>query len=322
MSDETTAPDVSVVIPCYNAERWVGRAIDSVLAQEGVTVEVIVIDDGSTDGSVDVLRAYTGRIYWETGPNRGACAARNRGLAMSRADYVMFLDADDYLCRSAVQAVMRESRAGQDSDVLLCGHEVIYEGQRIGKSKHLDPSRIKTCNDLVAWLLTKGFIPPIGTIWRRRFLMNLGGWGSSQRHQDAELLYRAIASEMSFQVIEVQLGVYFQHSSNRISGDSSHRTIRSCLQVFQSTDKRMLQLADVPAWQQYRSLWAYSLMRLAASAGDLNSYSRAKADWVRFGRKSRERRRLHRSLERLLGVYFMQRLKTSARILRQLKNYA
>lgn len=70
----TPPSDISVVIPCYNAEKWVGRAIDSVLAQEGVSVEVIVVDDGSTDGRLDAIRAYGDRIRWETGPNRGACA--------------------------------------------------------------------------------------------------------------------------------------------------------------------------------------------------------------------------------------------------------
>jgi len=118
MTDETKAPDVSVVIPCYNAERWVGRAIESVLAQEGVTVEVIVIDDGSTDGSVDVLRRYEDRIHWETDPNRGACAARNRGLALARADYVMFLDADDYLLPACLSELRRQS-ALDDADAAV-----------------------------------------------------------------------------------------------------------------------------------------------------------------------------------------------------------
>ena len=58
----TPVPDISVVIPCYNAGKWVGRAIESALSQEGVSVEVIVVDDGSTDDSLDVIRAYGDRI--------------------------------------------------------------------------------------------------------------------------------------------------------------------------------------------------------------------------------------------------------------------
>lgn len=90
-------PAISVVIPCYNTERYVGEAIESALDQTYSSVEVIVIDDGSTDGSLEVIRSFGARIRWETGPNRGACAARNRGLALARGELIQFLDADDLL---------------------------------------------------------------------------------------------------------------------------------------------------------------------------------------------------------------------------------
>ena len=70
--------DVTVVIPCYNAERWVGRAIQSALDQEGVAVEVIVVDDGSTDASLDVIKSFGDRVSCQTGPNHGACGIAAR----------------------------------------------------------------------------------------------------------------------------------------------------------------------------------------------------------------------------------------------------
>ncbi len=90
-------PLVSIIIPCYNAERYIAEAIDSALAQTYPKIEVIVIDDGSTDGSLAVIRSFGDRIRWETGPNRGACAARNRGIALARGALIQFLDADDLL---------------------------------------------------------------------------------------------------------------------------------------------------------------------------------------------------------------------------------
>jgi hypothetical protein len=90
-------PLVSIVIPCFNAEDCVGRAIESALAQTYPNVEVIVIDDGSTDGSLAVIRSFGDRVRWETGPNRGGCAARNRGIELARGEMIQFLDADDTL---------------------------------------------------------------------------------------------------------------------------------------------------------------------------------------------------------------------------------
>lgn len=90
-------PLVSIIIPCYNAGSCVGEAIESALAQTYPHLEVIVIDDGSTDNSLAVIRAFSGRIRWESGPNRGACAARNRGLAIAAGALIQFLDADDLL---------------------------------------------------------------------------------------------------------------------------------------------------------------------------------------------------------------------------------
>ena len=88
---------VSIVIPCFNTEPWLNEAIDSCLSQSYPSIEIIVIDDGSTDGSLDIIKSYSDRIIWETGPNQGGNHARNRGFALSKGDYVQFLDADDYL---------------------------------------------------------------------------------------------------------------------------------------------------------------------------------------------------------------------------------
>src|SRR5437868_11251554 len=88
---------VSILIPCYNAERWVAQAIESALSQTWPEKEVIVVDDGSTDGSLDVIKRFGHLIQWETGPNRGANPTRNRLLELAEGDWLQYLDADDYL---------------------------------------------------------------------------------------------------------------------------------------------------------------------------------------------------------------------------------
>ncbi len=95
-------PLVSIIIPCFNAATCVGEAIECSLSQTHPRVEVIVVDDGSTDQSVEILKSYGDRIRWTTGPNRGGCAARNSGLQMAQGEFVQFLDADDLLHPSKV----------------------------------------------------------------------------------------------------------------------------------------------------------------------------------------------------------------------------
>jgi hypothetical protein len=87
----------SIVVVNHNYGRFLGEAIDSALAQRGAAVEVIVVDDGSTDGSRDLLAAYARRVRVVLQPNRGQAAAFNAGLAATEGDIVLYLDADDVL---------------------------------------------------------------------------------------------------------------------------------------------------------------------------------------------------------------------------------
>lgn len=104
-------PTVSVVIPCYNYEKYVGLAIDSVLAQRTPATEIIVVDDGSTDGSAAVIQARPGVRYIRQ-ENAGHVAAFNRGYRESHCEVVLFLDADDVLEPGALEAVVRNWRPG------------------------------------------------------------------------------------------------------------------------------------------------------------------------------------------------------------------
>lgn len=86
---------VSVVVPAYNAERWIGETLESILGQTLPPAEVIVIDDGSVDGTAGVVRGFGTRVQYTRQENAGASAARNHGIALARGEYIAFLDADD-----------------------------------------------------------------------------------------------------------------------------------------------------------------------------------------------------------------------------------
>ena len=105
-------PRLSIVITCYNYARYVGHAIDSALAQDCPGVEVIVVDDGSTDASPEVIARYGDRIRSIRQPNQGSIPAYNRGYAESRADLVLFLDADDVAAPQLARRVLDAWRPG------------------------------------------------------------------------------------------------------------------------------------------------------------------------------------------------------------------
>ena len=98
-------PEVSVIIPCFNSSDTIIDAVDSVLKQDGHSIEILVVDDGSTDNTCNVLNEYikNGVIYYIKQNNKGPAAARNVGIRSSKGEYVCFLDADDLLYSNSIR---------------------------------------------------------------------------------------------------------------------------------------------------------------------------------------------------------------------------
>ncbi len=95
MTEPKQNPLVSVIIPVFNGARYIGEAIHSVLAQTHSAIELIVIDDGSTDGTPGIAQSFGDRVSYQAQPNCGSGAARNRGVKLAQGEFLAFLDADD-----------------------------------------------------------------------------------------------------------------------------------------------------------------------------------------------------------------------------------
>ena len=112
---------ISVIIPAYNAERWVGDTIRSVASQTWTDLEIIVIDDGSTDDTSAIAESVADprqRVIRQK--NAGAAAARNRGLREARGDHVQYLDADDLLSPNKLTAQMAALKGAPEGSVASC----------------------------------------------------------------------------------------------------------------------------------------------------------------------------------------------------------
>lgn len=118
-------PKVSVVLPVYNAEGYLVRCLDSVLAQTYPNVEVVAVDDGSSDGSPAILddyaRRHPGRVVVEHRENGGAAEARNRGIELCSGEYLTFIDNDDWLDADLLQTMVDAARPS-GAEVVCCGY--------------------------------------------------------------------------------------------------------------------------------------------------------------------------------------------------------
>lgn len=112
---------ISVIIPVYNGERYLAEAVQSVLAQSYQPTEIIVVDDGSTDGSSEVAKRFASRVRYSSQPHSGPGAARNRGIDMAGGDFFAFLDADDLWPRDKLHQQKRAFDADSSLDI-VSGH--------------------------------------------------------------------------------------------------------------------------------------------------------------------------------------------------------
>ena len=171
-------PLVSVIIPGFNAERWLREAIDSVLTQTYPEIEIIVIDDGSTDSSLEILKSYGERIIWRTGANKGGNYARNFGFTLAQGKYIQYLDADDYLLPDKIAKQVKLLETDPAEVVYSDWQHLVH--QRDGAS-FLDEVRI--CGpkaDFLESLLANdrwSNIAPI--LLSRNSVIQSGGWDES-----------------------------------------------------------------------------------------------------------------------------------------------
>jgi glycosyltransferase involved in cell wall biosynthesis len=167
----------SIIIPCYNAERWVSEAIESCLNQTYSAIEVIVIDDASTDQSLEVIKSFGDKIRWETGPNRGGSAARNRGFALSKGEYIQFLDADDYLLPKKI-ARQVEFLESTRADIVYADWRHQYD-QADGRVEIGDIVISGDHDNVLGALLEGWWVAPAAVLARRKAVVRMGGWDES-----------------------------------------------------------------------------------------------------------------------------------------------
>jgi cellulose synthase/poly-beta-1,6-N-acetylglucosamine synthase-like glycosyltransferase/peptidoglycan/xylan/chitin deacetylase (PgdA/CDA1 family) len=180
-----TAPDITVLVPAYNEASVIGSTLDSLLVQEGCDAEIIVIDDGSTDGTVAAAARAGVRVIQQA--NTGKWAALNRGLAAARGEVVIAIDADTVLDRHAVARLARwftEPDVGAVSGTAKVGnrHTLVALWQHIEYITSFNLDR-RAYADMNAITVVPGAIGA----WRRSALLQVGGYSGRTLAEDCDL---------------------------------------------------------------------------------------------------------------------------------------
>jgi len=217
-----TPPDATIVIPCYNHGEHVGEAVESALRQREARIRVVVVNDGSNDGTTpDACEALAGdRVRVIHQENRGLPAARNRGAAGADTEYLVFLDADDVIEEAFVSRLARaidaEREAGRDRGVshAYCRERLTGQGGGVWRVPEWDPLLLLITN-----------LHPVTALVRRERFEAVGGFDESMRdgYEDWDLWIRFMAQGWRGVRVPEPLFVWRRHSEDTMVMESRER---------------------------------------------------------------------------------------------------
>ncbi len=260
-------PKVSVIIPTFNCAKYLPEAIESVLAQTYTDCEVIVMDDGSTDNTNQVVATYRDRVRYFYQENRGVGSARNTGIRYAQGDYVVFLDADDVLLpdKLETQASFLDQNANVDivySDGLLfrINSDGTEENRLLSASGLLNKS-LGAPADSLAILAIENAFPPLVAMVRLRCVRDIGGFDeerSLMTLEDWDLWFR-LAAKCQFAYLDSVLAKYRDWGGS--TSKDWHRRKSAFLYMvpkFEATDS----YANMPSRVKSRVLFFWGVMFL------------------------------------------------------------
>jgi glycosyltransferase involved in cell wall biosynthesis len=211
-----------VIIPNYNRVDLIGETLKTILNQTRPPEEVIVVDDGSTDGSIDLLRTFEPRIRVITQTNAGPGAARNRGFAAARGRYIQFFDSDD-LCalnKIEVQLAALES-TGADVAYSPWLQAQIQDGLALYRQLPLQQRPLPARHPPEFYFVRSWVTVFQPCLFRREVLERAGPFREDLKpSEDSELLFRVLLSGAKLVHVPDTLVLYRVHPSNQISGSA------------------------------------------------------------------------------------------------------
>ncbi len=204
-------PLVSVIVPTYNRAGMLEKAVESVLAQTFKDLELIVVDDGSTDNTGEVMTKYQGRVKYVAKKNGGVASARNRGLEKASGDLVAWLDDDDFFMPDKIKKQVEFFKKNPVVGLVYSGHLTINSTTPQIKKAFFVPPPLKSCESLRKALLNQCFFANSTVVMKRECFDLTGPFDESLRHTVDYDMWLRTAAYFRFGCVPEVLAGYRWH---------------------------------------------------------------------------------------------------------------
>ncbi len=261
-----TKPVISVIVPVYNVEKYVGRCLTSIINQSYTNLEIIVVNDGSTDNSLSVCESYAAkdnRIKLITQENRGLSGARNTGLRHYTGEYVTFVDSDDWIHESMIE-YLYNLIIRHNCEMSKCGNLRVSEGNSLNKNYKELEDTIYTRDEFMKLFLSGTYTACWSRLFRKDIISGFE-FPEGLNCEDYIYMYEAIRRVKIVAVNELPLYYYFVREDSIVNENFN---LRKFDQFYSAQKLHELVKTHTP---EYTKL---SVTRLAGAIVSLLSSSR------------------------------------------------
>ena len=321
-------PKVSILIPLYNAEEYIVETIDSSLAQTYKNIEIIIVDDGSTDSGLNIAREYEEKyenIQVDTQKNSGASTSRNRAFELSSGEFIQYLDADDILHPDKIRLQMKILLNEYERTLIFGKYGYFYKNIENIDWKNLPVN--KNYDDSKQFLLDlwgSGMsIIPLMWLTPRQLIEESGGWNENiSTNDDGEFFARVVYIASKVLYLEDSIGYYRRDNENSLSKQTSTKALQSNLKSFETYIELMKDDIDKPEVRRSLAL-AHSrfLYKIPPSHKDLILETKKKINNLGFQKPLSTMKKHEHFISYFLGSYKMSELKKYIKTKIKYKNY-
>ncbi len=231
--ESTVSELVSILIPAYNAEKWIKYTINSALSQTWPRKEIIIVNDGSKDNTLQIAKQFESKsVKVMSQENQGAAAARNKAYEHARGDYIQWLDADDLLAPNKISEQMKFAESGQTSLTLLSSAYGVFHW-RLSKARFAPTSLWQDLTP-IEWMVRKFsknlWMNPAVWLVSHRLAGEAGPWDERlSLDDDGEYFCRLVSMSECIKFVGLARSYYRRSGLNQLSAENSARAAKSLL---------------------------------------------------------------------------------------------